>query len=44
VLVNCRQDMEIMRKEIFGPALPVNVVENLDVDEILDLLEPCLVD
>lgn len=30
VLVNCRQDMDIMRKEIFGPVLPVNVVENLD--------------
>ena len=23
VLVNCRQDMEIVRKEIFGPAIPV---------------------
>jgi len=30
VLINCRQDMDIMRKEIFGPVLPVNVVENLD--------------
>jgi lactaldehyde dehydrogenase/glycolaldehyde dehydrogenase len=30
VLVNCRQDMDIMRKEIFGPVLPVNVVDGLD--------------
>ena len=30
VLVNCRQDMDIMRKEIFGPVLPVNVVDNVD--------------
>ena len=30
VLVNCRQDMDIMRKEIFGPVLPVNVVGDLD--------------
>src|SRR5205807_1960967 len=30
VLVNCRQDMDIMQKEVFGPVLPVNVVDNLD--------------
>ncbi|MGF7213433.1 lactaldehyde dehydrogenase/glycolaldehyde dehydrogenase [Skermanella aerolata] len=30
VLMNCRQDMDIMRKEVFGPVLPINVVENLD--------------
>jgi len=30
VLVNCRQDMEIIRKEIFGPVLPVVTVSGLD--------------
>ena len=30
VLFNCSQDMDIMRKEIFGPVLPVNVVDDLD--------------
>lgn len=30
VLVNCRQDMTVMQKEVFGPVLPVNVVDNLD--------------
>jgi lactaldehyde dehydrogenase/glycolaldehyde dehydrogenase len=30
LLVNCRSGMEIMRKEIFGPVLPVQVVDNLD--------------
>ena len=30
VLVNCRQDMDVMRKEVFGPVLPVNVVDSLD--------------
>jgi lactaldehyde dehydrogenase/glycolaldehyde dehydrogenase len=30
VLVNCRQDMEIMQQEIFGPVAPVNVVTSLD--------------
>jgi lactaldehyde dehydrogenase/glycolaldehyde dehydrogenase len=30
VLANCRQDMEIMRDEIFGPVLPVNVIHDLD--------------
>ena len=30
LLANCRGDMEIMRKEIFGPVLPVQVVDSLD--------------
>ncbi len=30
VLVNCRQDMDIMQKEIFGPVLPINVVDDID--------------
>lgn len=30
VLMNCHQDMDVMRKEVFGPVLPVNVVEGLD--------------
>jgi lactaldehyde dehydrogenase/glycolaldehyde dehydrogenase len=30
VLVNCRQDMEIMREEIFGPVAPVSVFHDLD--------------
>ena len=30
LLANCRQDMEIMRQEIFGPALPVMTVSGLD--------------
>ncbi len=30
VLANCRQDMEIMNKEIFGPVLPVHTVSSLD--------------
>lgn len=30
VLVNCRQDMEIVRREIFGPVLPVVQVSGLD--------------
>jgi lactaldehyde dehydrogenase / glycolaldehyde dehydrogenase len=30
VLVNCRQDMDVMREEVFGPVLPVNVVDSLD--------------
>jgi len=30
VLVNCRQDMEIMRDEIFGPVTPIHVVHDLD--------------
>ncbi|HCL55039.1 MAG TPA: aldehyde dehydrogenase, partial [Pseudomonas sp.] len=30
VLAGCTADMEIMRKEIFGPVLPIQVVEDLD--------------
>jgi len=30
VLTNCRRDMEIMRKEIFGPVLPIQVVDSLE--------------
>ncbi|MFB4204730.1 Lactaldehyde dehydrogenase [wastewater metagenome] len=30
VLSGCRGDMEIMRKEIFGPVLPIQVVDDLD--------------
>lgn len=30
VLINCRRDMEIMRKEIFGPVLPIQVVDSLE--------------
>ncbi len=30
VLVDCRQDMEIMRREIFGPVLPIVTFNDLD--------------
>lgn len=30
VLINCRADMEIMRKEVFGPVLPIQVVDSVD--------------
>lgn len=30
VLENCAQDSEIMRKEIFGPVLPIHIVDGLD--------------
>lgn len=30
VLAGCASDMEIMRKEIFGPVLPIQVVDDLD--------------
>ncbi|MBV9655341.1 MAG: aldehyde dehydrogenase [Acetobacteraceae bacterium] len=30
VLTNCRQNMDIMHKEIFGPVIPINVVNDLD--------------
>ena len=30
VLVNCKPDMEIMRKEVFGPVLPIQIVDELD--------------
>lgn len=30
VLAGCASDMEIMRKEIFGPVLPIQIVDDLD--------------
>ena len=30
VLAGCSADMEIMRKEIFGPVLPIQIVDGLD--------------
>ncbi|MBZ5876306.1 aldehyde dehydrogenase [Chromohalobacter israelensis] len=30
VLSGCHNDMEIMRKEIFGPVLPIQIVDDLD--------------
>ena len=30
VLVNCNDSMDIMRKEIFGPVLPIQVIEDLE--------------
>lgn len=30
VLAGCSSDMEIMRKEIFGPVLPIQIVDDLD--------------
>jgi lactaldehyde dehydrogenase/glycolaldehyde dehydrogenase len=30
LLVNCTSEMEIMRKEVFGPVLPVQVVDSLE--------------
>lgn len=30
VLAGCNDDMEIMQKEIFGPVLPIQIVEDLD--------------
>jgi len=30
VLTNCRSDMEIMRKEIFAPVLPIQAVDGVD--------------
>ena len=39
VLVNCRQDMEIVREEIFGPAMPIMTFKS--VDEALVLANDC---
>ena len=39
VLSNCRQDMEIMHKEIFGPVLPVMTFKTLD--EAIALANDC---
>lgn len=30
VVVNCRADMEIMRKEVFGPVLPIQTVDSVE--------------
>ena len=30
VLLGCNADMDVMTKEVFGPVLPIQVVENLD--------------
>lgn len=30
VLINCDANMEIMRKEVFGPVLPIQIVDSLD--------------
>jgi lactaldehyde dehydrogenase/glycolaldehyde dehydrogenase len=39
LLAGCTQDMEIVRKEIFGPALPVVKVD--DFDEAIELSNDC---
>ncbi|EIK96634.1 Lactaldehyde dehydrogenase [Pseudomonas sp. M47T1] len=39
VLAGCRADMDIMRKEIFGPVLPVQIVD--DLDEAIALANDC---
>jgi lactaldehyde dehydrogenase/glycolaldehyde dehydrogenase len=39
VLVNCRQDMEIVQKEIFGPVIPV--LPFSDYDEAIALANDC---
>ena len=30
MLVGCKDDMDVMTKEIFGPVLPIRVVDSLD--------------
>jgi lactaldehyde dehydrogenase / glycolaldehyde dehydrogenase len=39
VLAHCRQEMDIMRKEIFGPVLPISTFK--DLDEALALANDC---
>lgn len=39
VLAGCKSDMEIMRKEIFGPVLPVQIID--DLDEAIALSNDC---
>ncbi|WNW10238.1 aldehyde dehydrogenase [Pseudomonas sp. DTU_2021_1001937_2_SI_NGA_ILE_001] len=39
VLAGCTADMEIMRKEIFGPVLPIQIVD--DLDEAIALANDC---
>lgn len=39
LLVNCRQDMDIMQEEIFGPVLPLMTFK--DLDEAIELANDC---
>ncbi len=39
VIAGCRQDMAIMREEIFGPVLPIQIVD--DLDEAIALANDC---
>jgi len=39
VIAGCRQDMEIMRQEIFGPVLPIQIIDSLD--EAIGLANDC---
>ncbi len=39
VITGCRQDMDVMRKEIFGPVLPVMTVDSLE--EAISLANDC---
>jgi len=39
VILNCRQNMDIMQKEIFGPVLPIATFKNLD--EAIELANDC---
>jgi len=39
VLTGCRADMPIMREEIFGPVLPIQVID--DLDEAIALANDC---
>ena len=39
VLAGCRADMAIMREEIFGPVLPIQIVD--DLDEAIALANDC---
>jgi lactaldehyde dehydrogenase/glycolaldehyde dehydrogenase len=39
VLTGCSADMEIMRKEIFGPVLPIQIID--DLDEAITLANDC---
>jgi lactaldehyde dehydrogenase / glycolaldehyde dehydrogenase len=39
VLTNCRQDSDIMQREIFGPALPITTFK--DLDEAIEYANDC---
>ena len=39
VLVNCRQDMEIVRKEVFGPVIPI--LPFSEYEEVISLANDC---